>query len=103
MHSLPKHCGLKLFKYSMTILFLNNRIIFLIFSVGAWSEWSEFSECSKSCGRGIKFRTRLCYEEICPGYSKQTRECNNKKCTTGKFSIPFTLSIFFHLFRFLSN
>ena len=78
-------------------------ISFFYISVGTWSEWSNFSECSKTCGTGIKSRTRLCYGGFCSGNQKQTMECNRKECKTGKFNIVITdaiLMFFIELPRF---
>lgn len=27
---------------------------------GAWGSWSKYGSCSRSCGTGIRFRTRQC-------------------------------------------
>ena len=48
-----------------------------------WSTWSLYSECSKSCGNGIKQRSRNCLygdPTNCPGEAVQSSVCNNKEC-----------------------
>jgi len=59
-------------------------ILFELFSGGTWSEWGEFSGCSKTCGTGIKSRTRFCYGGECPGDAQQTVQCYSKECTSGE-------------------
>lgn len=29
---------------------------------GPWEEWSPLSECSRACGGGVQFQTRVCRE-----------------------------------------
>ncbi|CAB4062518.1 unnamed protein product [Lepeophtheirus salmonis] len=51
-----------------------------------WSQYGEWSPCSKSCGRGIQFRTRRVAVtpknggSNCVGSNKDTRSCNVKSC-----------------------
>ncbi|XP_076804784.1 zonadhesin-like isoform X1 [Clavelina lepadiformis] len=47
---------------------------------GWWSHWSEYSECSKTCGDGVRRRTRTCKRKECPGEAIQTMRCRIKQC-----------------------
>jgi len=62
---------------------------------GEWGDWSSFSSCSKSCGSGLKYRTRQCDNpapsdggENCSGFwtgsSVDAAHCNIKACKTCK-------------------
>ena len=50
-----------------------------------WDDW-ETSECSKDCGGGIKFKTRVPEKDAafggreCTGLSNITESCNIQKC-----------------------
>merc|ERR1711871_698023 len=52
--------------------------------MGQYSEWTQWSECSKTCGGGMQFRSRLCDGAKCGGrcYGQKTeaRSCNNFCC-----------------------
>merc|ERR1712226_590883 len=46
-----------------------------------WTQWTGYGECSRSCGGGIRSRTRQCF-----GYCNRKEEvesiyCNNQRCT----------------------
>ena len=71
----------------MSLAKLAIKCFFLHISVGTWSEWGEFSGCSKTCGTGIKSRTRYCYGVECSGGTQQTVQCYSKECTSGKFRL----------------
>ncbi|XP_072315777.1 A disintegrin and metalloproteinase with thrombospondin motifs 2-like, partial [Eucyclogobius newberryi] len=50
---------------------------------GSWGEWSPFGSCSRSCGSGLQFRTRICDSprpanggRTCFGNSYEFRLCN---------------------------
>ena len=54
---------------------------------GNWGSWSPWSSCTKTCGDGLKTRTRLCDSpapayggDTCPGDDSQSDECNNQPC-----------------------
>ena len=66
---------------------------FLIVTVNCqWSDWSFWSSCSKTCGDGIKERSRHVQTlaknggSQCQGLDKQTENCNDRDCL-GKFFI----------------
>ncbi|XP_031551901.1 hemicentin-1-like [Actinia tenebrosa] len=49
---------------------------------GRWSGWSKWSRCSKTCGYGLKYRTRSCTNprpsyggRRCYGISRQSQKC----------------------------
>lgn len=54
-----------------------------------WSRWSPWSDCTKTCGNGIRFRTRTCVAQnqppvsahiSCAGKPQQTSNCSQWKC-----------------------
>ncbi|XP_030650200.1 A disintegrin and metalloproteinase with thrombospondin motifs 3 [Chanos chanos] len=54
---------------------------------GAWSAWSKFGSCSRSCGTGVRFRTRQCNSPVpsnggqdCPGVNYEYQLCNTDDC-----------------------
>ncbi|XP_067313311.1 A disintegrin and metalloproteinase with thrombospondin motifs 2-like isoform X2 [Pseudorasbora parva] len=54
---------------------------------GGWGMWSEFGACSRSCGRGVQFRTRTCDNprpanggRSCSGPSYKFQMCNTHEC-----------------------
>ncbi|XP_020627814.1 mucin-like protein [Orbicella faveolata] len=61
---------------------------------GAFSEWGSFEDCDKTCGSGIKRRTRTCTNpppshggKNCEGAVDQVEECNTQPCpVNGAFS-----------------
>ena len=63
------------------------RIIFLTAVNRRWSDWSDFGKCSKSCGKGIQYKTRTCTNPPpsnggngCAGMSWIGRTCNEGPC-----------------------
>ncbi|XP_066920815.1 SCO-spondin-like isoform X2 [Clytia hemisphaerica] len=61
---------------------------------GGYSQWSPFSACSKTCGDGLKKRTRKCTNpspahggKQCQGASEEEAECKVRECPVdGGFS-----------------
>ncbi|KAL9984449.1 hypothetical protein ACROYT_G006741 [Oculina patagonica] len=54
---------------------------------GGWSGWSELSECSRSCGVGVRYKTRKCnnpvpkdYGRPCAGKEIKFELCNFMDC-----------------------
>ncbi|KAL0993853.1 hypothetical protein UPYG_G00114740 [Umbra pygmaea] len=54
---------------------------------GAWGTWSNFGSCSRTCGGGVRFRTRQCDNPIpanggrtCYGNSYEFQLCNLEEC-----------------------
>ncbi|XP_069562091.1 A disintegrin and metalloproteinase with thrombospondin motifs 3 [Brachyistius frenatus] len=54
---------------------------------GAWSSWSKYGSCSRSCGTGVRFRTRQCNNpapsnggQDCPGVNYEYQLCNTDDC-----------------------
>jgi hypothetical protein len=54
---------------------------------GRWSKWGAFTRCTKTCGGGIRKRTRRCNNpapknggKTCPGAAIQQQRCNTKAC-----------------------
>merc|ERR1719193_604376 len=55
---------------------------------GNWGSWFPFTHCSRSCGTGIKIRTRACDNPPaanggapCPGSPQENRYCNTQRCS----------------------
>ncbi|XP_065909530.1 SCO-spondin-like isoform X2 [Dysidea avara] len=52
----------------------------------SWGTWSKWNYCSKTCGGGLKNRTRHCYQSKCPDYGKcsghgyEEAKCNEHCC-----------------------
>ncbi|KAL3315722.1 hypothetical protein Ciccas_005642 [Cichlidogyrus casuarinus] len=58
---------------------------------GEWSNWSSWSACSKSCGAGLKSRTRTCTEpspsnggRMCSGADRQVEKCIERQASAGE-------------------
>ncbi|XP_047237276.1 A disintegrin and metalloproteinase with thrombospondin motifs 3 isoform X3 [Girardinichthys multiradiatus] len=54
---------------------------------GAWGSWSKYGSCSRSCGTGVRFRTRQCNNpapsnggQDCPGVNYEYQLCNTNEC-----------------------
>ncbi|CAG9766768.1 unnamed protein product [Ceutorhynchus assimilis] len=54
---------------------------------GGWGDWGDWEKCSKSCGRGIRSRERLCdnpkpenHGKYCTGLAKEYKLCNPEDC-----------------------
>ncbi|XP_067294370.1 A disintegrin and metalloproteinase with thrombospondin motifs 3 isoform X2 [Pseudorasbora parva] len=54
---------------------------------GAWGAWSKYGSCSRSCGMGVRFRTRQCNNPVpsnggqdCPGVNYEYQLCNIDDC-----------------------
>ena len=55
---------------------------------GGFSQWSSFTECSKTCGNGLKSRTRLCNSpeprgdagRNCTGDFNEIKHCRLATC-----------------------
>ena len=60
----------------------------LVIVDGNWGAWGAYSSCSKTCGTGIKTRSRECDDpapvglgEDCSGDTTETALCNTESCT----------------------
>ncbi|XP_023813888.1 A disintegrin and metalloproteinase with thrombospondin motifs 3 isoform X3 [Oryzias latipes] len=54
---------------------------------GAWGSWSKHGSCSRSCGTGVRFRTRQCSSpapsnggQDCPGVNYEYQLCSTNDC-----------------------
>ncbi|KAM9810644.1 A disintegrin and metalloproteinase with thrombospondin motifs 3 [Neosynchiropus ocellatus] len=54
---------------------------------GAWGAWGKFGSCSRSCGTGVRFRTRQCNNpapsnggQDCGGLNYEYQLCNTDDC-----------------------
>ena len=54
---------------------------------GNWGDWMEWSVCSKTCGEGLKNRSRECNNpqpmfggRVCLGYNTQLENCKDTEC-----------------------
>uniref|UniRef100_A0AAR2JX33 ADAM metallopeptidase with thrombospondin type 1 motif, 3 n=1 Tax=Pygocentrus nattereri TaxID=42514 RepID=A0AAR2JX33_PYGNA len=55
---------------------------------GAWGTWTKYGSCSRSCGTGVRFRTRQCNNPVpsnggqdCPGVNYEFQLCNTDDCS----------------------
>ena len=62
-----------------------------------WDSWSDWTPCSKSCGSGLKFRKRNCYQNgaavdsaACSGDDTLRKYCNFHDCPSWKNWSPWT-------------
>ncbi|XP_077969042.1 A disintegrin and metalloproteinase with thrombospondin motifs gon-1-like isoform X2 [Styela clava] len=53
-----------------------------------YSNWSAWSKCSKTCGKGLEVRSRICMERQiqCNKETSQTRQCTRRICPTPVWS-----------------
>ncbi|XP_023562555.1 A disintegrin and metalloproteinase with thrombospondin motifs 3 isoform X2 [Octodon degus] len=54
---------------------------------GNWGSWTKFGSCSRTCGTGVRFRTRQCNNptpinggQDCPGVNFEYQLCNMEEC-----------------------
>ncbi|XP_056423957.1 A disintegrin and metalloproteinase with thrombospondin motifs 3 isoform X2 [Hyla sarda] len=54
---------------------------------GNWGAWTKFGSCSRTCGIGVRFRTRQCNNPMpvnggqdCPGLNYEYQVCNTEEC-----------------------
>ncbi|XP_053317615.1 A disintegrin and metalloproteinase with thrombospondin motifs 3 [Spea bombifrons] len=54
---------------------------------GNWGTWTKFGSCSRTCGIGVRFRTRQCNNPMpvnggqdCPGLNYEYQLCNTEEC-----------------------
>ncbi|XP_068807068.1 A disintegrin and metalloproteinase with thrombospondin motifs 14 isoform X5 [Struthio camelus] len=54
---------------------------------GSWSSWSKFGSCSRTCGGGVRSRSRSCSNpppayggRHCPGATYEYQVCNPEEC-----------------------
>ncbi|XP_055080258.1 A disintegrin and metalloproteinase with thrombospondin motifs 3 isoform X1 [Periophthalmus magnuspinnatus] len=54
---------------------------------GAWASWSKYGSCSRSCGTGVRFRTRQCNNpapsnggQDCQGLNYEFQLCHTEDC-----------------------
>uniref|UniRef100_UPI00398F8D82 A disintegrin and metalloproteinase with thrombospondin motifs 14 isoform X2 n=1 Tax=Pristiophorus japonicus TaxID=55135 RepID=UPI00398F8D82 len=55
---------------------------------GSWSSWTKFGSCSRTCGGGVRFRSRQCSNPApayggrdCLGPSSEYKVCNSDDCS----------------------
>ena len=71
--------------------------IMMFFSVpvhGGWTRWESYESCSRTCGGGMKYRSRSCSNpppryggNDCEGLSSETLPCNQQICQGIIFSL----------------
>ena len=75
----------------MFIYYSHNKNLFI--APPEWSPWDSWEICSRSCGGGIRERSRRCMRGTdCPGNNdKELQTCNNQLC-------PSTYLLYFGIF-----
>jgi len=57
---------------------------------GNWNQWTPWTACSRTCGSGDQFRTRVCVGGAaigsCPGLPREQRLCNPNLCHIGNWN-----------------
>lgn len=58
---------------------------------GSWGKWTPFGDCSRSCGTGVRFRTRKCDSprptfggKLCSGLYEEFTLCNKQACPVSR-------------------
>ncbi|KAK2179984.1 hypothetical protein NP493_463g00024 [Ridgeia piscesae] len=60
-----------------------------------WGEWTPYSPCSRTCGAGVRYRSRYCVNfssstkfvtmpTMCPGEEQMYELCNTQPCETDR-------------------
>ena len=66
------------------LIFLPNYYIYFSYKKDAvvyrYSEWSKYSSCTKSCGNGVRIRTREFLGDVCMGPATETKPCKKSAC-----------------------
>ncbi|XP_014251088.1 hemicentin-1-like isoform X2 [Cimex lectularius] len=47
---------------------------------GIWSDWLDWSLCSSSCGKGTRYRSRICQGFDCIGEGNESESCSLNPC-----------------------
>merc|ERR1711931_511042 len=69
-------------------VYKSNRDVKPILAEAEWTHWHEWDECSRSCGVGVKYRTRECKKPEdsplakCTGDSNEMKICNTMDCNS---------------------
>ena len=79
---------------------INNKLSNWHFSTlvnGGWSGWGSWGACSKTCGKGVRARTRSCTNPRpqfsgtqCAGSISQQQYCNTQECPPRECSEKLT-------------
>ena len=76
--------------------------MFQILDQTKWGSWGSYGSCSKTCGPGLKTRSRKCNNQIsdggsyCVGSAASTEPCNTQKCQGTKI----LCLIFYFIYKF---
>lgn len=78
---------------------MNNKVSFV--DPGGWSAWGIWSPCTAICGKGLKYRTRICnspipsnYKLICHDSAFETKNCLGLNCRKLSSMLVYTSCTF---------
>ena len=75
-------------RYFAKNIIINSYLPFYSEVDGAWTKWTEWSVCDKTCGAGVRIRSRSCTNpkprglgKDCEGHARESKACKQSPCT----------------------